>query len=539
MANPGLVALSPDGRRLTFAATDDGGETRLYLRDLDDLEARPVAGADDAAYPFWSPDGRHVAFFAYGKLKKVAVAGGPPVTLCDAPFGKGGSWNRQGTIVFPPASQSGLSRVSAAGGECSPLTELDTEAGDNSHRHPWFLPDGNRFLYLARRGSTAGGENMVRIGSLDGTIDQDLVKAPANAAYASGRLLFLRDTTLMAQPFDADRLELGGEAVPLVEDVLYISAAALSVFSVSESGELVYQTGQSVENSQLTWLDRRGTPVGMLGEPADQSAIAISSDGSNVVATMIGEGDQPDLWIHDVARDVPTRFTFSSDSDVAGAWSNAGDRIAFSSDRGTPTWDLYLKTVGGTSDAEPLLSADGAQFAYRWTPDDSMVLYSSTKPGGNWDLYAVPVDGDRTPIRLTETEFNEGYPSVSPDGRWLLYSSDESGRDEVYVTTFPQAERKWQISTSGGEEAIWTKGGTEILYLGNNDKSIFAVEVGFDGDTLRVGSVEKLFDVDLRGDVGQDWAVTEDGERFLINTAIERGRVSALHFVSNWPAILD
>jgi serine/threonine protein kinase len=537
---PGRIAISPDGGQLAFSAiAEEATKPLLWVRPLNSPVGRPLPNTEGAAYPFWSPDGRHVAFYAGGKLKKIAVSGGPPVSLCDAPYGKSGSWSDNGVIVFAPNANSGIHRVSASGGECVAITELDAEAGDNSHRHPVFLPDGNHFIYLARRSGSAG-ENMLRIRSLDGETDRDLLTTPTNAAYASGRLLFIREATLMAQPFDTGRLELRGEAVPLIEQVLGIGAAALGVFSVSETGELVYQSGEATQKSQLVWKDRTGVETGTLGDAADQSACHLSADGAAAATTIAGEDDRVNLWVYDASRGLRSRFTFNPGVDVAAVWSPTRDRIVFSSDREGGVFNIYIKEVGGTGDAQLLFANDSAKFPYSWTSDGKMILYSEINPAvGGGNLFALPIEGDREPIALIESEFFESHPTLSPDGRWLAYSSNESGRREVYVTTFPRPERKWQVSVGGGRQPRWTKDGAEIVYLGGNRDTLFAVEVDSIGDTFDVGAITKLFDVQLRGDLGADWGVTADGERFLINTAPERARISALHLVVNWPAILE
>jgi Tol biopolymer transport system component len=533
---PGRVAISPDGRQLAFVALGEGDAAPLlWVRPLDSPVARPLPGTEGAGYPFWSPDGRHVAFFAGGKLKKIAVAGGPPVVLCDASNGKSGSWNRQGDIVFTPTHVAPIYRVAAAGGEPVALTELDSEAGDDSHRHPVFLPDGRQFLYVARR-SGANREAMLRIGSLDGTTDRDLIATPANAAYAAGRLLFMRADTLMAQPFDPGSLELSGEAVPLVERVLQIPRGALSGFAVSETGTLVYHTGELKQSSQLVWKDRRGFDLGTLGEPAEQSGVSLSADGKRAGLRLVGEDGQSDLWIYDTDRGLRSRFTFDPGDDGAAAWSPDGRQIAFASDRSGGFFSLYLKDVGGTGDAELLLAEEQTQFPSGWTPDGKMVVYTQFSSETRSDLMAVPIDGDREPIPLLVTKFAERSPRVSPDGRWLAYWSDESGRDEVYVTTFPVPARKWQVSVEGGQRPRWTRNGTEIVYL--QDESLIAVAVSSAGDTFEVGAATKLFDVEIGGNT--HWDVTADGERFLINPAPERGpSASALQLAVNWPAMLE
>ncbi len=536
---PGAPVISPDGRMLAFSAiSEEGGPPMLWIRPLDSPVGRSLQSTEGAGYPFWSPDGRHVAFFAEGKLKKIAVGGGPPVSLCDASNGKSGSWSEQGVIVYSPTSGSELFRVTASGGDCVAVTELDKEAGENSHRHPVFLPDGEHFLYLARR-SLAGGENLLRIGSLGGNVNLELVETPANAAYAMGRLLFMREGTLMAQPFDTRRLQLEGEAVPLVEGVLGIAAAALHVFSVSETGELIYQSGRASMESQLVWKDRSGVETGTLGDPTDQQAIFLASDGSRAATFMPGEDGLEDIWLYDVPRELLSRFTFHADNDSSPEWSPAGDQIVFSSNRETNRFDLYIKEVGGAGEAQLLHSSEGLKFPSGWTPDGKMVLYSEWTPGANNAIRAVPIEGDGEPITLVGTEFDENHGRVSPDGRWLAYSTNESGAREVFVTTFPSSGRKWQVSVRGGRQPVWTKDGGEIIYLNNEFDTLSAAEVSSEGETFEIGSVVDLFDVDLRPDRGRQWGVTADGERFLLNTAPKGGRVLPLHFVVNWPAILE
>ena len=532
---PGRVNISPDGSQLVYSAIAEGESTpSLWVRPLDSPVGRPLSNTEGAGYPFWSPDGRHIGFFTNDKLKKIAVGGGPPVSLCDAQNGKSGSWNKDGMIVFSPEPTSSLSRVPAAGGDCVAITVLSEEIGEISHRHPVFLPDGDHFLYLARR----SGPNVLRVGSLDGETSQDLLETPTNADFADGRLLFYREGTLMAQPFDPVGLELSGEAVPLIEEVLEIPGASASVFSVSEIGSLVYQTGQSTLNSQLVWRDRTGADLGDLGEPVDQASIALSTDGTWGAANIDSEEGHDDIWLYETGRGLRTRFTFSPGNEVSPSFSPDGTRVAFSSDRESTTYNLYIKEVGGTGEAELLFASEDRVFPYSWTPDGMTILFVALKGGAN-DLYALPVDGERVPIPLIESEFREGDPIVSPDGRWLAYSSSESGEREIYVTTFPNAERKWQVSVGGGRQPRWTRDGSEIVYISGNWDALMAAEVDPTGQTFKVGSNTKLFDVNLRPDLGRDWDVTADGERFILNPSPDRGRVSPLHHVTNWPAILE
>jgi serine/threonine protein kinase/Tol biopolymer transport system component len=536
--HPGRVAISPDGQQLAYSAVAEGDSTALlWVHPLDSPVARPLPNTEGAGYPFWSPDGRYVAFFADSKLKKIAVAGGPPVSLCDAPYGKSGSWSANGTIVFTPSARAGIHRVPAGGGECVEITELDQEAGEDSHRHPVFLPDGEHFLFLARR-SGGDQQNVVRVGSLDGTTEVALVESPSNAAFAAGRLLFVREGTLMAQPFDTGGLELTGEAVPLVEQILQIDGAALSVFSVSETGRLVYQSGQSNQNSRLVWHDREGLELGALPEAARHNDVDLSDDGAWAATTIETEGGSTDIWLYDTARQLRIRFTFDQARDVAGKISPDGTLVAFASERNTGNFDLYLKPIGGTGSAELLAAEDTVAFPYSWTPDGRTVLYTGTT-GTEDFIKLTSLDGDREPVELLRADYDLGDPVVSPDGQWLAYTSEESGREEVFVTTFPGAERKWQVSMNGGEDPRWTRDGSEIIFSGSVDRTFYAAAVTASGGTFSVGEVTRLFTPDMHSDVGRDWDVTADGERFLINASPEQGRVSALNLVVDWPLLLE
>ena len=533
--NPSYAVLSPDGRQVVFSAfAQEASEPQLWVRPLDSPVGRPLPDTEGAGLPFWSPDSSHVAFFANDKLKKIAIGSGAPISLCDAQRGRGGTWNRDDVIVFSPSSREGLSRVSASGGDCVPLTQLDNEAGDLSHRMPYFLPDDNHFLYLARR-ETSG---TVRIGSLDGSSGLDLVASTTAAIYASGRLLFSRDATLVAQSFDPEQLEFRGEAIPLIESLLELSGTSPS-FSTSETGNLVHFSGYATRNSQLLWKDRQGTDIAKLGEPQEHQSVYLSADGMWASSEITGEDGQEGLWIYDIDRDLRSRFTFDPGNNVAGVWSPDGDRIVFSSDRDTSVFDLYLKDVGGTGEPGLLYASANAKFPFSWTPDGKTVLFHEVESQQGGDILALPTEGDRVPVPIIQSEFFEVEPAVSPDGRWLAYSSNESGEFEVYVTTFAQAERKWQISNSGGRQPTWTKNGAEIVYITATWDTLVAAQVRAAGDTFEVGSIGGLFPVDLRYGVGRDWHVTPDGERFLLNTNPRMFTTPELHLVVNWPAMLQ
>jgi eukaryotic-like serine/threonine-protein kinase len=346
-------ALSPDGRRIVFRARGADGKTQLWLRPLDSSAAQPLAGTENALYPFWSPDSRSVAFFADGKLKRIEAAGGPAQTLADASLGSGGSWSPEGPIVFAPNNGGPLQRVAAAGGASSPVTVLTRSS---SHRFPWFLPDGRHFLF-EDQSQLGGSEVTVRIGALDSQEVKTVGPANSNAVYADGYLLYLRQSTLIAQPFDAQRLATTGEAAPVAEQVrsAMSNGAPLGVWSVSRDGLLAFQTGTVAASQQLTWFDRAGKRAGTLGDPGNFYSLEFSPDRRRVAAALIGQ--TTDLWIYDVARGIPQRFTFGPAPHSAAVWSPDGRSIVY---RSNPTglFDLYRKAADGTG-SEELLYADG------------------------------------------------------------------------------------------------------------------------------------------------------------------------------------
>jgi len=522
MSNPGLVAVSPDGRRLAFSANDGNGATRLWLRDLDDVEARPVAGTDGAAYPFWSPDGRFVAFFAGDKLKKIEATGGPAITLCAATNGKGGTWNEKGVIIFAPSSSSPLFRVSAAGGEATPITEVDTERF-NGHRFPQFLPDGDHFVFLARAGMAGETDSQVMVGSLSGGTIEELFPSASNAVYAGGHLFFVIEHTLMARRFDASRRELEGDMFPVAENVLAGPSAARGVFALSsDANVLVYHTGTLSGASTLQLLDREGKRLEQIGEQDAYTEARLSPDGETAVVSILdGDGSNQDLWLIDIARGLRDRFTFDPGTEWLAVWSPDGKRIVFASNRGGGPYQLYAKAIEGNADAQLLYADKVSKYPVGWSPDGRYVLYLVSDPKTSWDLYAIAVDQEGAePVPLQVSPAAEGYGQVSPDGRWLLYTSDASGREEVYVTPFPSGGRKWQVSADGGTTPLWDPSGRAIDWL--QGSRLMTAEVDGSGQAFRVGEVRSLIDglrLTFAGPYQYD--VASDGERFLVNVQNE------------------
>jgi Tol biopolymer transport system component len=537
--SPGPVALSPDGRRLAFSAQGPDGKVRLFVRNLDSASAHPLPGTENAGYPFWSPDSRWLGFFVRPDriLRKIDVTGGPPVTLCAAPNGKGATWSPTGTIVFAPDASGPLHRVPAAGGTSQPLTKVDT-ANHNSHRHPRFLPDGKRFLFHAR--GVAPDRSTILVGSLDDEGTREVVRATSQAEYASGQLLFVRERVLVAQPFDASGATLSGEAVPLAEDLLVISGAALSVFSTSANGALAYLTGKAEVATTLEWRDREGKVVGTLGEPAVQRAARLSPDGRLVAAQVadVSIGTH-DLWIYEVDRGLRTRFTFDPGEDVFPTWAPDGKTLYFSSNaKGTPA--VYRKAVEGAGEVELVHSSEDSLAPSSVSPDGRLLLVnrSSATAASRSDVMLLPVEPAGAPTPFRATEFAESVGAFSPDGKWVAWASNESGEYEVYVTPFPGPGRRWQVSPRGGVYPAWRRDGRELLWT-QMDGMLASAEVSAEGDTFRVGPVKTLFRLTVPTPGGATFSLSPDGKRILVAPQAVQRAGSLLTLVLGWPKALE
>jgi len=527
--------LSPDGRRLVFVASTPDGKSAMWVRPIDSLRAAPLTGTSGATYPFWSPDGRFLGFFAGAKLKKIEVPGGTPFTLCDASDGRGGTWNREGDILFTPSVNAGLYRVSAAGGAPTPVTTLEPSQNENTHRWPYFLPDGRHFLYLAGSGVFTPRENptnSVRLGSLDSKDYKLLVHSHAGAIYSSGQILFLRQDTLMAQPFDAERLQLTGGAVPIADPVREVPNYSKGLFSASENGLLAYVEGPIRADRQLAWFDRSGKPAGTVSGIDAYGNPRISRDGKRLLFQLDSVGY--DIWTYDMVRGAKTQQTFGSAStqgSIYAVWSPDGGRIAYQAYR-DGKHAIFLKASDGSSSEEALVEGSVRyKFPTDWSPDGKVLAYQEGKPGG-WAIWMLPMVGDRKPSLFHDSPFSEREAVFSPDGKWLAYGSNESGEYKIYVAAFPGPGGRWQVSPGGGSSPRWRRDGREIFYL-SSDNWITAAEVRAHASSLEVGAVRTLFETRPYGVFGR-FDVTADGQRFIV--AYEAGApATVITLVVNWP----
>ena len=502
------------------------------------VAAQPLPGTEDAANPFWSPDSRFIAFFVTGagKLKKIEVTGGPAQTLADAPTPSGGTWNRDGVIVFARSLGDRLYRVPATGGAATPATTLDESRKETAHLWPYFLPDGRHFLYLAR---SAQRENTgIYVGALDSKETKLLVNADASAAYAPpGFLLFLRERTLMAQPFDATKLQLTGEPFPIAEQVGYNARASRAFFSVSEAGMLAFLS-TNFTNTQLVWFDRGGKQLAQVGMPSADSSLRLSPDEKRVAVSRLDLlGGSADIWLIDLARNTPSRFTIDPADESSPVWSPDGSHIVFSSNR-DGVYNLYQRLSSGAGSDEALLKSAEPKTPYDWSPDGRFILYLAVSPKTNGDLWVLPLSGDRKPTPFVQTEFNEIQGRFSPDGRWVAYASNESGTYEVYVQSFPSPGGKTQVSINGGAQPQWRRDGKELFYLAL-DRKLMAVEVDGAGPMFVVGVPKPLFEAHVSAVFPSGttyYNVTGDGQRFLVNTLVGESAPVPFTIVMNWTA---
>jgi len=551
-AGEGHLALSPDGNTLAFVAIDSSGRTHLMVKAMSSYVSKELPSTEGAYYPFWSPDNRFIAFFQTGKLKKIEASGGPSITLCDASDARGGSWGRDGVIIFTPSAVDPILQVPASGGTPQQVTKLDSSLHQRTHRWPSFLPDGKHFLYFGR--SSFGGvereEDGIYVGSLDGKETKRLGIGKSNVVFASGFLLFLRENSLMAQRFDPDKLELSGEAMPIAEPVEYDLGYNRAVFSASENGLVVFQQSTSHSGFLLEWYDPKGRSLGTIGELGQYSDAILSPDGKSIAFDLYdAQTKNRDIWLYDIARKLRTRFTFDSNVDQVPVWSPDGSQINFQSDR-KGHYDLYKKMTSGSGIEEVLVESETQKFPSSWSHDGKFIGFTAIEQKTSGDLWIVPLDGtatDRKPLLFLQTNFNEQNPVFSPDVKWIAYDSDESGSFEVYVRPFGysngtftvSAGGKWQVSTSGinpNSFKRWSKDGKKI-YFQSNDNKMMAAEIFAQGSNFSVGKVEPLFEIKNKGlSLFQD--VTPDAQKFLFANAVGGESKAPVSLITNWDAEL-
>ncbi len=545
------VAVSPDGTHVVYAATR-GGTQQLYLRAMDSLEARPIPGTEGAVNPFFSPDGQWLGFFAGGKLKKVLASGGAAQTLGDAGLPNGASWGSQGMIAFAPTTAGALRQVSDAGGASQPLTRL--AKGEFSHRWPEVLPGGKALLFVAGGGAANWTNAKVAVQSVETGERRDLIQGGTHSRYApsgptsrigrdsgrqAGHLVYAQGGILMAVPFDLERLEVTGAAVPVVEGVLESPSSGASQYSFSATGSLVYVPGPvQAGQRRLVWVNRHGVEQPLASPARAYRYPRLSPDGRRVAATI--DEQETQVWIYDLARETLTRLTFEGNTNYTSAWTPDGKRIAFISNREGPQ-NVFWQLADGSGSLERLTTSEYVNSPSSWSPDGQLLAFVEVNPTTGFDIWVLRLGNASTPLGagrkaqpFLRTPFTESAPRFSPDGRWLAYISDESGRWEIYVQPYPGPGGKWLISTEGGTEPVWNPNGRELFYRSGD--RMMAVEIATQS-SFSAGKPKVLFEGKYLPTpiTFPNYDVAPDGQRFLMLKASEQeAAATQINVVLNW-----
>ncbi|MGE5412912.1 MAG: protein kinase domain-containing protein [Syntrophomonadaceae bacterium] len=522
--------ISPDGRILAFDATDATGKHRIWIRPLNALQAHALAGTEGTRRPFWSPDSRYLAFIADGKLMKVDVSGGPPQKICDAPSGSDGTWSPDGMILFDGTGTDPIQRVPASGGVPTVLVKPEASRKETQIGWPEVLPDGKHFLYMAI--APKASDTMYRIASLDGTDNRPFAPAQSMITYVEpGYLLYLRDRTLVAQPFDAKAYKTKGEPIPLAEKV-GTDSVGLARFSVSREGTLAYRTGETTD--RLLWVDRGGREIETIGDPAQYHNPALSPDGKRLAFDLVDpRNGKSDIWVRDLVRNVSSRLSFSDGDAFCPIWSPDGTRIAYS-----VITDMVDKAADGQGAETPIGVKSGEQkIPSDWSRDGKYVAFSVQSKDSNWDVWIQPTFGDKKAFPFVKTNFAELWGAFSPDGRFLAYQSNESGRQEIYVQSFPGPGGKWQISAEGGLEPHWSGDGKELFFR-SADQKLMVVPVTTSA-AFEAGTPKPMFPVHVETALARNrYVPSKDGQRFLLVATPAREFMAPTTVVLNWMADL-
>ena len=530
----GALALSPDGQRLAFVTAREQ-ESGLAVRDLVSGETRPVAGTDGAAFPFWSPDSRWLAFFAEGHLKKVEAAGGPVQILCDAHAGRGGAWSPEGTIVFAPDITGPLVKVSAGGGTPTPATP--TPEASTTHRNPWFLPDGRHFLFTTRDATRLVAS--IAVSSLDGGEPKVLLERGSNPQYAGGFLFTMVDGNLTAQPFDTSRQVLERQPVPIADAIEYWNPRDLANFSASQAGLVAYRQLR-LRRTRLVWLDRSGKELSTVGEPSYYSSFDPLGSRSQALAAVRSDsaGNNADVWIVDLKHSQMTRSTsLSAQSYMFAAVSPDGTRLAVSTpsvgSRGGAA--LWVQPTSGSGSPQAL-QEKGAFGVNQWSTDGAYLIGFTQEAESGFDVAYVKLDDPSRAVHFTTSRFDEQAPALSTDGRWIAYQSNETGRDEIFLSDFPKGARKWQVSRSGGEAPTWRSDARELFF--RSADGAMAVTVSERNAVLEVGTPERLpfSPQTFRLESG---VRSPDGKRFLVERYDSEAVTEPVRLIRSWRRVVE
>jgi Tol biopolymer transport system component len=534
---PALPAVSPDGRLVVFGGVDEEGEARLYLRAFDAPQAVALDGTENAQYPFWSPDSRFVAFFDRNEgLKKIPVGGGPVQSICPAANAKGGSWSEDGTILFSPSHDQPIMRVPAVGGEPVAVTGLAGDAGFDSHRHPWFLPDGRRYLYVAR--STTIIESEIRLASLDGDSTRVVMTNPTQAIFVDGCLLYTRNDVLVAHPFDPDAVAFTGDPFPVASDIVVIAGAARSVFSASRTGRLALMRGKDLNQATgLNWVDAQGLTIAEIPERDAFDGVVISPDGEHIALTVLDQtATNHDIWIYEIERGFRERFTFQDSDESDPLWAPDG-RFLYYIANPDGVYKVYRKDVGGPRAVELILDLEVDTRIWDISPDGKHLLYSIPSEETGLDLWVADLTGDSEARLLVRTAGIDAAARFSPDGRWISYWSTETGSGQIYLAPWPDMAWNRRVSTDIGTWQFWLDDSRTLVFQDGAGR-VFSATIDGDADGVKIGAPQPLFEHSSVQFGSHLIDVTGDGERFIVVGSVENDPPAHFDVVFGWPRML-
>jgi Tol biopolymer transport system component len=530
--------LSPDGRTLAFVGLDAEGTRTIWVRPLGAAEAVRLAGTEGVLRPFWSPDSRYLAFFAGTKLKKVLATGGPSQLICEPPFGADGSWSPSGVILFDGRQADPIYRVADSGGVPTVAAKADERQKEVGVGWPFFLPDGRHYLFAA---NDAQGPKTLKLGRLDSTENTVLMPIESRFEYSSGHIFYVSQQTLIARPFSAESQRFTGDAFPIT-DRMQTQYLGRADFSLSQRGDMTYITDVQQPLSRLLWFDRSGRELATIAASGLYREMALSPDESRLAVVIEGlqTASSYDVWVMDLKRGVTSRLTFDKEMEGWPVWSPDGNHVAFNKGVDGLLSLVQRKPASGAGAIETVYAGKSNIFApMDWSPDGSrMLIQSVTLSGDNSDVFVAPATkaDTLTPFIQTPAPLFEGLARFSPDGRWIAYQSNESGRAEIYIQSFPAPGTKYQVSTAGGEWPLWRGDGKELFYLGQRD-TLHAVAIRVSGAALEIGQPVRLFQRQLnRVGIGAQrrWVVSRDGQRFLLNVPVENPEIAGAQVVLDW-----
>ena len=541
------LAISPDGKYISFVGTDSTGISRLWVRPVNSLTARTLTTASTQAYPFWSPDSKNIAYFDKGKLMKISLDAGTSLPVCDISTGRGGSWSKNGTIIFSPDATGGIFKVPSSGGQPEEIIKPDTSNKNQSLRWEYFLPDGDHFLYSIENSSTgSSAPDAVYLSSLSDTSSKKLISASSNCQYANGFLLFVRQGILLAQRFDPDKLEIEGEAMPIAENIQYYDLRIVGTFAASQNGKLVY-LNESQTNVSTVILDKNGKEIKKLLDQKPMYNIDFSQDGNKVAYDVYDQNEKNiDVWTYDLIRNVKTRLTFSKDPDIVPIFTTDGKNVIYTTSTSGGINNSYIKNSDGSGEAILLHKFKSASAALDVSPDGNYIAYMSLNSTGNssaWDIvFLNRKDGGKIVPLLTKN-YNEQFPQFSPDMKWMAYQSDESGKYQVYIIPFnpdnPNSGTggKWQISVDGGQRPKWMNNGKSVYYF-TPDNKILGVDVNEKGATISPGKPFTVFEPN-NTNITRIYDINKAGTEILATVPNGQRINSVITLVASWQKSLE